>query len=289
MGVSERYESYAAAGPARFGTTYHEPDYYEPEPFYPGERIDTAGGVARRRWRLPWLGIVATVSVCSGVLLLEEGITSPRQMLGVGASVLSSLTEMISQSFGRAPTFAASRPTALPERPGKVAELPPIEERPVTQIAVVSPTIVNPPQPEQQAEPGPTADAPASDSTTPASPASSEPLPRPVAVAPYQKRAEAVGLHPGLSRALLSRLTKTDYRNARFAIKTALAKTSDRDVFVWPRKTQPELAMFQVRFVPGAPSNCRRYIVEIAKDGWLTTARPMEKCGIKVSSLARRN
>jgi len=289
MGVSERYASYATAGPDRFGATNHEPDYYEPEPFYPGERIGTSSGVARRRWRLPWLGIVATTLVCSGAVLLEEGITSPRQILGAGASVLSSLSELVSQSFDRAPTFASSRPTALPDQPERVADLPPIEEKPVTQIAVVAPTIVNPPQPEQPAEPGPTADTPTQATSAPASPASTEPLPRPVAIAPYQKRAEAVGLHPGLSRSLLTRLTKTDYRNARFAIKTALAKTSDRDVFVWPRQKRAKLAMFQVRFVPGAPNNCRRYIVEIAKDGWLTTARPMEKCGIKVSSFARKN
>ena len=41
----------------------------------------------------------------------------------------------------------------------------------------------------------------------------------------------------------------------------------------------PELALFQVRFVPGAAPSCRRYVVSITKDGWLTTAPPMERCG----------
>ena len=60
-----------------------------------------------------------------------------------------------------------------------------------------------------------------------------EPLPPPVVdkTDPYQVRALAVGLHPGLSRALLVRLTKTDFKNARHAIRTALAKTPDDKVF----------------------------------------------------------
>jgi hypothetical protein len=96
---------------------------------------------------------------------------------------------------------------------------------------------------------------------------------------PYQMRAAAVGLHPGLSRVLLARLSPTDYRNAGIAIQTALAETPDSDMFVWPRQRKPELALFQVRFVAGAAPNCRRYVVTVTKDRWSTTALPMEKCG----------
>ena len=96
---------------------------------------------------------------------------------------------------------------------------------------------------------------------------------------PYQKQAEAVGLHPELSRVLLARLSPTDYRNAGIAIRTALAETPDGSDFVWPRQRKPELALFKVRFVPGAPPGCRRYVVSVTKDGWLTTAPPMERCG----------
>ena len=92
-------------------------------------------------------------------------------------------------------------------------------------------------------------------------------------------RAVAVGLHPDLSRVLLARLSPTDYRNAGIAIQTAVAETPDSGVFVWPRQRKPELALFQVRFVPGAAPSCRRYVVTVTKDGWLTTAPPMEKCG----------
>lgn len=111
----------------------------------------------------------------------------------------------------------------------------------------------------------------------------SSPLPPPVATPndPYQKRALAAGLHPGLSRALLAKLTPTDYRNAGVAIKTALTETPDNDVLVWPRQPKPELALFQVSFVPGAAPNCRRYVVTVGRDGWSTTALPMETCGVK--------
>ena len=98
---------------------------------------------------------------------------------------------------------------------------------------------------------------------------------------PHQKRAKAVGLHPDLSQVLLERLSTTDYRNAGVAIKTALTETPDTAVFVWPRQRTPDLALFKVHFVTGADPGCRRYVVTVAKDGWLTTALPMEKCGIE--------
>jgi hypothetical protein len=285
MPGSERYATYATAGPARFGATYEEHYDDEPEPFYPGERIGTSprGG---RRSRLPWFGIVTVITVCTGAVLFEEGVTSPQQVLAKGTAIFGSLANVVSQSLQSATAFSIARapappPTTQPETP---IALPPVEEKPVTQVAVVAPTVVNEPPPQ-----APSQEPDASPPDTAAPTAADAPLPKPEATTPNQKRAEAVGLHPGLSRALLTRLSKTDYRNARFAIKTALTKTPDNDVFVWPRKWEPKLAMFQVRFVRGAPANCRRYVVEIAKDGWLTTARPMEKCGVKVSGLARTN
>jgi hypothetical protein len=104
---------------------------------------------------------------------------------------------------------------------------------------------------------------------------------------PYQRRAEAVGLHPQLSRVLLARLTPADYRNAGIAIATAISQTPDQGVLVWPRQRTPEQALFQVRFVAGAAPGCRRYVVSVTKDGWLTTAPPMEKCGTQARRQAR--
>jgi surface antigen len=88
-----------------------------------------------------------------------------------------------------------------------------------------------------------------------------------------------VGLHPGLSRVLLSRLSEADYKNAGIAIKTALAETPEGSAFLYPRERKTGLALFKVHFVQGAGSDCRRYVVTITKDGWATTAFPMEKCG----------
>lgn len=107
------------------------------------------------------------------------------------------------------------------------------------------------------------------------------PLPKVVATDPLGKRAEAVGLHPDLSRVLLSRLSETDFRNAGIAIRKAVAEVPEDGALEWPRDRSPALARFRVHFVPGVDANCRRYVVAIAKDGWLTTALPMEKCGIK--------
>jgi hypothetical protein len=114
--------------------------------------------------------------------------------------------------------------------------------------------------------------------------APSEPLPPPTVDAndPYQKRALAVGLHPGLSHVLLAKLSPTDYRNAGIAIETALVKTPEGGVYVWPREGKPDLAVFRVHFVAGAAPGCRRYVVVVAKDRWLTTAAPMEKCNAQV-------
>ena len=101
---------------------------------------------------------------------------------------------------------------------------------------------------------------------------------------PYQKRAAAVGLHPDLSRALLKQMSDADYRNAAIAIKTALADTTGNEMFVYPPEPKAKLARFEVHFVPGAASTCRRYVVTVTKDRWSTTARPMEKCGFKTAA-----
>jgi hypothetical protein len=109
-----------------------------------------------------------------------------------------------------------------------------------------------------------------------------EPLPPPTVDPsdPYQAKALAVGLHPGLSRVLLARLTKADYHNAGLAIRKAIAETPNTGVFIWPRQRKPDGALFRVHFVQGAAPTCRRYVVTVTKDGWSTTAPPMERCGV---------
>ena len=99
-----------------------------------------------------------------------------------------------------------------------------------------------------------------------------------------EKQAEAVGLNPDLSKSLLKRLTEADFRNAAIAIKTALSETAESAIYIWPARPKPYLALFEVRFVPGAAENCRRYVVTVTKDRWSTTAPPMEKCGVGTPS-----
>ncbi|MDX2204322.1 MAG: hypothetical protein NW223_16335 [Hyphomicrobiaceae bacterium] len=160
-------------------------------------------------------------------------------------------------------------------QPQESAMLPPLESRD-TPPATAVPTTATLAAPAE--EPG-EAEAKDDDAAGPV-----EKLPPAVAdpADPYQVRALAAGLHPGLSRALLSRLSDVDYRNAEHAIKTALAETPDGKVFEYPKKRSAELALFQVKFVRGIAADCRRYVVMVTKDRWLTTAMPMEKCGIKM-------
>ena len=170
-------------------------------------------------------------------------------------------------------TSAAPVATAPPVDTASVAA-PPIEPAAEQSAAdpAVSPAIL----------PVPTARREEASSTAPDEPAATDerppPLPKPQASDPLQKRALAVGLHPDVSRALLARMSETDFRNAGVAIRTALAETAEGDELIWPRQPVKGQARFRVSFVRGASEACRRYVVAIATDGWLTTAPAMEKC-----------
>lgn len=111
-------------------------------------------------------------------------------------------------------------------------------------------------------------------------------LPAPVADPddPLQKRALAAGLHPGISRAVLARLSSADFRAAHTAIETALAgKAALGEAIVVPKDAKGGRAQFEVRFVEAAAAECRRYVVTIIKDRWSTTAPAMETCGSRSS------
>ncbi len=96
---------------------------------------------------------------------------------------------------------------------------------------------------------------------------------------PKRTHAIAAGLSPDLPNVLLTRLSEADLKNAAYAVKTALAKTPDDGTFSWPPKPSRQLALFEVRFVPGAADGCRRYIVMVTKDRWSSTSAALEKCG----------
>lgn len=225
--------------------------------FQPGERI----GGPLPKWHHK---LIRRMSVAVAVMLGAWACFEHRPTLLQWA-------ERISVAVSPAPERAAPRPDAAdpfvaPQRPIAISEP---AAGPDLQVAL----------PMTKADLSP--DAAEADDDVEAPPI--ERLPPPVADSsdPFQVRALAVGLHPGLSRVLLEKLSAIDYRNAGIAIKTALAETPDTEIFVWPRQRTPGLALFQVKFVPGATGDCRRYVVMITKEGWLTTASPMEKCGIR--------
>ena len=176
------------------------------------------------------------------------------------------------------------RPVAAAEQPKPVAmekPLPPPE--PIAPIKTAA-AFVAPEPAKAPVSPIVTGSLPPTAADGPVEPL---PPPRVDRSDPYQVKAEAVGLHPGLSRVLLTRLSEADYRNAGVAIKTALAETPADGSFLYPRERKAGLALFKVHFVQGAGSDCRRYVVTITKDGWATTAFPMEKCGPQYARMAR--
>lgn len=166
----------------------------------------------------------------------------------------------------------------------------------VAPVARQTPSLINKAE-EKKAEVGappasapaaPAAAQPASLATTGNVPAASTAYTAPAALkaptpaaAENLKRAEAAGLHPELSHVILARLSTADYQNAATAISRAVAHTGDDDALLWPKQRKAGQAQFKVHFVEGAAAaDCRRYVVTIAKDGWLHTALPMEKCGV---------
>jgi hypothetical protein len=248
---------------SRSNAAYYDDPYGE---LYAGDRI--GGPLYRRRGKF----------VTRGVVLLG--------LLGAGWAVTNDPT-WVGWSFARASAMVRAAQDMMRE----LSDPPPAIATANKPAARVAPS---PPPPSATigaaVVPGPArepAEQPLTSSPPPASGDSDEPKdaswqpPRADPGDPLQVRAEAAGLHPELSRALLARLSPDDYRNAGIAIKTAMAETPDEGVFAWPRQRKPELAHFQVRFVAGAAPNCRRYVVVVTKDGWSTTALPMERCGVE--------
>lgn len=217
----------------------------------PDERIGPEPA-ARRKEGVLAFAIAALILIGTGMALLDDRVRAP---------------EMVNVPAG---TRSAASPPAEPPAPG-----PAVPELPRSAVqAVPDPGGARESDPADPT--GPTADT-AEDTGPP------EPLPPPPVNKddPYQIKALAAGLHPGLSRVLLMRLTPEDYRNAGIAVRTALTETKDGDAHIWPKQPAPGLAQFRVHFVRGAV-DCRRYVVTVNLDRWATTALPMEKCGARL-------
>lgn len=246
-----------------------EYDADEPDELFAGEPISPQHA-RRGSSMLSAMIAIVLLSGCGFVVLETRALWEP--WLPAGLPALSS--------------FVAPNPEAPADHQAAVAAGAPAFEPPVPvrEVAEAPPIEVG--------TPVPSAPAATSDEATSSQAASAEaasdadkpaaPLPPPAVDASdrYQTRAMAVGLHPGLSRVLLTRMSAADYRNADVAIKKALAETRDGDVLVWPQGSGAKTALFEVRFVKSAARDCRRYVVTITKDRWSTTAQPMEKCGL---------
>lgn len=262
---------------ARHSAAKSAHDAFGPEEHYanwqlvPGERAGPpharTGGTT-----LLWSVVIVLTALVGGWATLNNFATVQEWLPREIAAMLPSSDDKAFMPAGRTAPAAALVPSPTSAEP----TMKPI-------MLDISPTEPSTPAATAGAEPS-SEEPPLTTAALPpkTDPAAAMPLGSPVADPnnPYQMRAVAVGLHPGLSQALLSRLSPNDYRNAGTAIETAIAETADSDVFYWPHKRKPDHALFQVRFVSGAPSGCRRYIVTVAKEGWLTTAPPMEKCGV---------
>ena len=249
-------------------------EHYGYGEFVPGERIGRPLG--RGPGKAILRGLVILIVLGGGWALVDGRATLPKWLLDDIVAAYSSWEWNIPKRIEQPPLAAA--PTGVGpavRQPIGPAPAPRSPEPDTTAVLDVPPrpvvTTVPPAAATGEAAPVP-GEAPG------------VPLPPPTVdpTDPYQRRAEAVGLHPQLSRVLLARLSEADYRNAGIAIATAVSQTPDHGVLVWPRQRTPDQALFKVHFVAGAAPGCRRYVVSVTKDGWLTTAPPMEKCGAEV-------
>lgn len=245
-------------------------DAFDAPEFLTGERIcpprPRRGAVFKL---LSWLVVLGALG--GGWSLLQDPPTWLKSLSTDVAALWSALNPQEPQP-AQQETAALSAPppaavTELPVASTEISDAPGAE----AGTAVPSGTV-------ETAPAGSSDTGAAASNETPTAPAQQQPSPP--RTERYEKQAEAVGLNPDLSKAVLRRLSATDFRNAGIAIKTALAETADDAVHTWPNKPKPSVALFEVHFVPGAAENCRRYVVTVTKDRWSTTAPPMEKCGI---------
>lgn len=169
---------------------------------------------------------------------------------------------------GEVQAATASTPTMAPSASG------PLPSEAATSAAAAAPATppTAPSLPATTASTAPSTAASAPGFNAPYAP------PPPPAAETFQMRAEAVGLHPEMSKAVLTRLSASDLQNARLAIEKALSEPDEDAVVIWPKQRKSGEAQFRVHFVPGTDADCRRYVVAIAKDGWQSTALPMERC-----------
>ena len=244
----------------------------------PDERIGPHLG--RRRGRTVWRGIAVLALLGMAWAQLDGRVDA----LGWLSTITTTVTSTLAPLFERGPDR-----TAEPAKPVLTPIVAAAGTEPTARSAKVAlDESVSPPQATQAPSVVNAAAVPLVAPAPPTEIATNYAPPAPPPADLYQVRSKAAGLHSDLSRVLLARLSADDFRNAKAAIDTAVAETADDDALVWPRQRKAEQALFKVHFVPGAAPDCRRYVVTIAKDGWSTTALPMERCGVTRKAAQRK-
>jgi surface antigen len=252
---------------------------YASNEFFPGERI---GGPRSNGRRAKMLALFLLASATGAAWY---GGLSPMAAFALLRDQAALWQAPAAETSAVTPTVRADdTPAVQPLSSSDVAAAPPVGGVAVEVPKVAEPgnakaAAAEPDAPSESAAPESAALETSSNSET----SKPEPLTPPKADPkdPLQKRALAAGLHPDLSHVLLARMSAADYKNAGVAIKTALAETPKGETFSWPKALKGETALFEIHFVESALADCRRYVVAVTKDGWLTTAPPMEKCGLK--------
>jgi surface antigen len=237
--------------------------------FYPGERIGAP----------PPNGTLIALKRLMGMTALAAAMWGGWATRDTWLPALESARQLVrsAEPSKSAPPEQVAAAPAPPLSSGKdVAEVPGSATNPLGSPAATATSAKSPVETASTPTDGETSAA------EPSNPPAPSPLPAPEVDVKdrKQKRAAAIGLHPGVSAVLLSSMSDADYRNAAQAIRKALAEAADTEKFIWPSKGNTKLARFQVHFVPSSGPDCRRYVVTVVKNGWTTTAPPMEKCGI---------
>lgn len=246
---------------AQFGryATFVAPQDAAVQVLDPGERL--GGPPPRRRRRALRFMLVLALAGAGTSIWLER-----RDELSI----------LLAQAIARVDEFKTAQQREPARDTDKPAEPLPVDDKDVASLPVVGearePVAVGMPDTAPGAPP---ADPDAGKEET--VPDRLPPVTADPADALLQK-ALASGLHPGLSRALLEKLTPEDFRAAAGAIAEMMSKGAASPPIVRPRRREAGRAQFRIRLVAGAPTACLRYVVQIAKDGWETTARPMERC-----------
>ncbi|MBS0234979.1 MAG: hypothetical protein JSR99_16015 [Proteobacteria bacterium] len=241
---------------------------FQSDAFYAGDPV--CPPASRGIEKVPFSSLFLLLVLAVGCAFVSDAATRAEWTSKL-ERITSSLTA--SEQSGPMADSLPMKDIASADTPGSIPVPPPA---PPPAVAVTQPL----PEVTVSNAPGDKSD---SDENSPGKSVSDAYAPPAPSSDPYRRKAEAVGLHPDLSRAVLTRLTPTDYRNAAYAIQKALKTVRNDGEFTWPRAHRAGTAVFNVHFVQGAARDCRRYVVTVTKDRWTSTALPMEKCGVKVA------